>query len=105
MQFHVNHPILYVMAGLLVAVVLSQSVYFLIKALRRAKAIGMDMSKLGKTIRSADTLAEIIPDFHNTPVRFEALRAAVEQDAAGRRAEVEDEKGHVAWTNPIFFEE
>ena len=53
MQFHVNHPILYIMAGLLVAVVLGQSVYFLIKALRRAKAIGMDMSKIGKTIRSA----------------------------------------------------
>ena len=53
MQFHVNHPILYVMAGLLVAVVLGQSVYFLVKALRRAKAMGMDMSKLTKTIRSA----------------------------------------------------
>lgn len=53
MEFSINHPILFVMAGLLVAVVLGQSIYFLVKALRRAKAIGMDMSKIGKTIRSA----------------------------------------------------
>lgn len=53
MEFSINHPILFVMAGILVAVVLGQSIYFLVKALRRAKAIGMDMSKIGKTIRSA----------------------------------------------------
>ena len=39
----------------------------------------------------ADTLAEIIPDFHNTPVRFEALKKAIEEDAAGRCAEVKKE--------------
>lgn len=53
MQFQVNHPILFVLVGLLVAVVLGQSVYFLVKALRRAKAIGMDKKKLSKTIRTA----------------------------------------------------
>ena len=53
MEFSINHPILFVMAGILVAVVLGQSVYFLVKALRRAKAIGMDMSRLTGTIRSA----------------------------------------------------
>ena len=53
MEFSINHPILFIMAGILVAVVLGQSVYFLVKALRRAKAIGMDMSRLTKTIRSA----------------------------------------------------
>ena len=53
MEFSINHPLLFVMAGILVAVVLGQSVYFLVKALRRAKAIGMDMSKLTGTIRSA----------------------------------------------------
>ena len=51
MQFHVNHPILYIMAGMLVAVVLGQSVYFLVKALRRAKAIGMDMSNIARMLR------------------------------------------------------
>ena len=47
------HPILFVIAGLLVAVVLGQSVYFLVKALRRAKALGMDRKKIAKTIRTA----------------------------------------------------
>ena len=53
MEFYVNHPILFVMAGLLVAVVLGQSIYFLLKALRRSKAIGMDQKKLRKTMLSA----------------------------------------------------
>ena len=53
MEFHVNHPILYVIAGFLVAVVLAQSVYFLVKALRRSKEIGMDQSKIKKTIQTA----------------------------------------------------
>ena len=39
----------------------------------------------------ADTLAEIIPDFHNTPVRYTAFKEAVEKDAAGRRAAAEAE--------------
>ena len=53
MEFHVNHPILFVMAGFLVAVVLAQSVYFLVKALRRSKEIGMDQQKIKKTIQTA----------------------------------------------------
>lgn len=53
MEFHVNHPILYVLAGLLIAVVLGQSIYFLLKALRRSKQIGMDQTKIRKTIKTA----------------------------------------------------
>ncbi|MBO4979021.1 MAG: DUF5058 family protein [Clostridia bacterium] len=53
MEFHVNHPILFVLVGIVVAVVLAQSVYFLVKAIRRAKEKGMDMTKIKKTIRSA----------------------------------------------------
>ncbi len=53
MTFSVNHPILYVLVGILIAVVLGQSVYFLIKALRRSKELGMDQIKIRKTIRSA----------------------------------------------------
>ena len=34
MEFHVNHPILFLLAGILVAVVLGQSVYFLVKGLQ-----------------------------------------------------------------------
>ncbi len=39
----------------------------------------------------AQSLSEIIPNFHNTPVRFETFRQSVEKDIAARRAEVEDE--------------
>ena len=53
MTFSVNHPLLYIMAGLLIAVVLGQSVFFLVKALRRSKAIGMDQKKMRKTIITA----------------------------------------------------
>ena len=53
MEFRVNHPVLFVLAGLLVAVVLGQSVYFLLKALKRSKELGMDQNKLMKTIRTA----------------------------------------------------
>ena len=53
MEFSVNHPLLFTLAGLLVAVVLGQSLYFLIKALRRSRQLGMDQKKIAKTIRTA----------------------------------------------------
>lgn len=53
MEFRVDHPILFILAGILVAVVLGQSVYFLIKALRRSKELGMDQKKIKKTMLSA----------------------------------------------------
>lgn len=53
MEFSVNHPILFVMVGILIAVVLAQSVYFLVKAMRHSKALGMDQTKIKKTIRTA----------------------------------------------------
>jgi len=53
MEFYVNHPALFVIAGLLVAVVLGQSVYFLLKALRRSRQLGMDQKKIKKTISTA----------------------------------------------------
>ena len=53
MTFHTNHPILFVLAGLLIAVVLGQSVYFLLKALKRSKELGMDQGKIRKTIKTA----------------------------------------------------
>lgn len=39
----------------------------------------------------AATLHDIIPHFHDTPVRYSDFRFAVERDAAKRRAEVEEE--------------
>jgi uncharacterized membrane protein YhdT len=53
LEFHVNHPILYVLVAFLVAVVLGQSVYFLVKAMRRSKQLGMDQTKIKKTIKTA----------------------------------------------------
>jgi hypothetical protein len=53
MEFSINHPILFVLVAIGVLAVLGQSVYFLVKALRRAKAIGMDQKKLRKTIQTA----------------------------------------------------
>ena len=53
MQFSVNHPVLYILTGLIVAVVLGQSVYFLLKALKRSRQIGMDQKKIRKTIQTA----------------------------------------------------
>ena len=53
MEFSKNHPILFLLVGIVIAVVLAQSVYFLVKAYRRAKKIGMDMKKIKKTIITA----------------------------------------------------
>lgn len=53
MVFSVNHPLLFILAGILVAVVLAQSVYFLVKAMKRSKELGMDQTKIRKTIRTA----------------------------------------------------
>lgn len=53
MNFSVNHPLLFVFVGVIIAAVLGQSLYFLIKSVRRAKVIGMDMKKIKKTIITA----------------------------------------------------
>ena len=53
MEFSVNHPILFLLAGFLIAAVLAQSIYFLVKALRRSKQLGLDQTKIKKTIRTA----------------------------------------------------
>ena len=53
MEFSVNHPILFVLVGIIVAAVLGQSVYFLLKSVKRAKETNMDMTKIKKTIVTA----------------------------------------------------
>lgn len=44
----------------------------------------------------AETLHEIIPDFHNTPVRYAQLQEAAKNDAAGRLGQVQDELAFAA---------
>lgn len=53
MQFSVNHPILFCFAGVIILAVLGQSAFFLYRALRRGKEIGMDPLVLRKTMLSS----------------------------------------------------
>ena len=53
MEFNVNHPILFVIAGIIVAVVVAQSGFFLVRAWRRALELGMSKTTLKKTVTSA----------------------------------------------------
>lgn len=48
MEFSLNHPILFVLAGVIVTAVLAQSAFFLIKAWKRGKELGMSKEKLRK---------------------------------------------------------
>ena len=50
MDFRVNHPIIFVMVGIIIALVIGQSVYFLVRALKRAKEKGMDGAVIKKTV-------------------------------------------------------
>ena len=53
MDFNVNSPILFVMVGAIIALVLAQSVFFLIKATKRAKQLGISASTIKNTMSSA----------------------------------------------------
>ncbi len=53
MEFSVNSPILFVIVGAIIALVLAQSVFFLVKAVKRAKQLGIAGSTIKKTIASA----------------------------------------------------
>ena len=53
MNFDVNSPILFILVGIVILVVLAQSVYFLVKAWKRALQIGMDKKKLKRVATTA----------------------------------------------------
>ena len=53
MEFSVNHPIIFIMVGAIIALVLAQSVFFLVRAVKRAKELGIAKSTVTKTITSA----------------------------------------------------
>lgn len=53
MNFYVNHPVLFVIVGAIILAVLGQSAFFLLRALKRAKEIGMDRAIIRKTMTSA----------------------------------------------------
>ena len=53
MEFNVNHPIIFIVVGIIVAFVLGQSIFFLVRALKRAKELGIAGSTVKKTISSS----------------------------------------------------
>ncbi len=53
MTFSANHPIIFVLVGAVIALVLAQSVYFLLKAVKRAKQLGIAKGTIKKTITSS----------------------------------------------------
>ncbi len=53
MEFSVNHPIIFAMVGIIIAAVLGQSVFFLVRAIRRAKELGITGAVVKKTVSSA----------------------------------------------------
>ena len=60
MEFSVNNPILFLMVGAIIAIVLAQSVFFLVKAWKRGIALGMDKRKL-KRIAITASIFTIAP--------------------------------------------
>lgn len=60
MEFNVNAPILFVLVGIVVAFVLAQSTFFLWRAVKRAKEIGLSQETVRKTI-SATAIFTVAP--------------------------------------------
>lgn len=52
MKFNVNSPFLYLIAGAVIVFVLAQSAFFLVRAYRRGKELGMATATLRKTVVS-----------------------------------------------------
>jgi hypothetical protein len=50
MNFNPNSSFLYLVATIVIVFVIAQSLFFLIRAYKRAKAVGMDMHQVNKTI-------------------------------------------------------
>lgn len=53
MEFSVNHPLIFIIVGIIVAFVLGQSVFFLVRALKRAKELGIESATVKKTVSSS----------------------------------------------------
>lgn len=53
MEFSVNHPFIYLVSGIVVLFVIAQSVFFLVKAMKRAGQLGIARATIRKTIFSS----------------------------------------------------
>ena len=52
-EFNVNSPFLFSVAALIIGIVIAQSIFFLIKAWRRARELGMDNRTLNRIVASS----------------------------------------------------
>lgn len=57
--FNVNDPFLFIAAGLILLLVLSQSCFFLVRAWKRALALGIPKGTLGKVVKTSATFTVI----------------------------------------------
>jgi len=53
MEFNINSPVLFILSGIVIAAVLAQSLFFLVKAWKRGREIGMGADKLKKVAVTA----------------------------------------------------
>ena len=53
MDFSVNHPIIFLIVAIVILFAIAQSVFFLVRAVRRAKEKGMDMDIIKRTIKKS----------------------------------------------------
>lgn len=53
MEFNPNSTFLFITAGIIVAFVIAQSIFFLVKAWRRAKELGLEVSALKRVVRGS----------------------------------------------------
>lgn len=53
MKFNVNSPVLFLITGCIIAVVLAQSVFFLMRAVKRAGELGIESARIRKVARTA----------------------------------------------------
>ena len=53
MEFSLNHPIIFIIVGAILLLVLAQSVFFLVRAWQAGREMGIEKSKLRKTVVSS----------------------------------------------------
>ena len=61
-EFSVNSPFLFAAAGIILVLVIAQSVFFLVRAWRQAKKLGIDTAKLKSVVKSS-AIFTIVPAF------------------------------------------
>ena len=118
MEFRVNHPIIFVIVGAIIALVLAQSVFFLVRAIKRAKALGISKQVIRKTVSSAAvfTIAPAIAVFVGVVALSKSLGIALpwlrlsvigsityETVAAGNALEAAGSSAGTTVTDPAIF--